>query len=183
MPSDLSPDVGPPAAPAAAEGAAAVTYAGAPFELDAPRPEAVQEAQTTQMGPILGASLEAVRVSAWFGNHKVLEQVDLSMSPGIVTALIGPSGCGKSTFLRILNRMHETIPSAKLAGEVLLDGRDIYAPGTRVTDARSRIGISRFHQRVGPSHQEIDCRAVRLQEMNKDLFLDRLRLFAGLRFR
>ncbi len=45
-----------------------------------------------------------------------------------MTALIGPSGCGKSTFLRILNRMHELIPSASLAGEVLLDGEDIYDP-------------------------------------------------------
>src|SRR5713101_1393708 len=55
-----------------------------------------------------GGRLEAVGVSAWFGTHKVLERVSLSMPPGIVTALIGPSGCGKSTFLRILNRMHET---------------------------------------------------------------------------
>ena len=50
------------------------------------------------------------------------------MAAGGVTALIGPSGCGKSTFLRILNRMHELIPGAKLAGEVLLDGADIYDP-------------------------------------------------------
>src|SRR5262249_21760824 len=81
------------------------------------------------------------RVSAWFGKHKVLQKVSLSMPPGVVTALIGPSGCGKSTFLRILNRMHETVPSAKLAGEVLLDGRDIYAQGTRVTETRARIGM------------------------------------------
>jgi phosphate transport system ATP-binding protein len=88
-----------------------------------------------------GAHLDAVGVSAWFGTHKVLERVSLSMPPGIVTALIGPSGCGKSTFLRILNRMHETIPNAQLAGEVRLDGHDIYTPGTRVTETRSRIGM------------------------------------------
>jgi phosphate transport system ATP-binding protein len=88
-----------------------------------------------------GARLEAVGVSAWFGDHKVLEGVSLSMPPGIVTALIGPSGCGKSTFLRILNRMHETNPNALLAGEVFLDGRDIYTPGTRVTEVRNRIGM------------------------------------------
>jgi phosphate transport system ATP-binding protein len=58
-----------------------------------------------------------------------------------VTALIGPSGCGKSTFLRILNRMHESVPSAKLAGEVWLNGQDIYAPGTRITETRRRIGM------------------------------------------
>jgi phosphate transport system ATP-binding protein len=88
-----------------------------------------------------GALLEARSVSAWFGTHKVLEGVSLSMPPGIVTALIGPSGCGKSTFLRILNRMHETAPGALLAGEVFLNGHDIYTPGTRVTDTRNRIGM------------------------------------------
>jgi phosphate transport system ATP-binding protein len=88
-----------------------------------------------------GALLDAVGVSAWFGSHKVLERVSLSMPPGTVTALIGPSGCGKSTFLRILNRMHEMVPSAKLSGQVLLNGSDIYAPGQRVTDTRKRIGM------------------------------------------
>jgi phosphate transport system ATP-binding protein len=58
-----------------------------------------------------------------------------------VTALIGPSGCGKSTFLRILNRMHELVPSARLAGEVRLDGSEIYSPGMRLTDARRAIGM------------------------------------------
>jgi phosphate transport system ATP-binding protein len=88
-----------------------------------------------------GARLEAVAVSAWFGSNKVLQRVSLTMPPGVVTALIGPSGCGKSTFLRILNRMHELVPSAKLAGEVRLDGSDIYAAGQRVTDTRKRIGM------------------------------------------
>jgi phosphate transport system ATP-binding protein len=63
------------------------------------------------------------------------------MRPGSITALIGPSGCGKSTFLRTLNRMHELVPSAKLAGEVLLDGEDIYAPERKLTDARRQIGM------------------------------------------
>jgi phosphate transport system ATP-binding protein len=58
-----------------------------------------------------------------------------------VTALIGPSGCGKSTFLRILNRMHQMVPSAALAGEVLLDGVDIYHPSHRLTQARRDIGM------------------------------------------
>jgi phosphate transport system ATP-binding protein len=88
-----------------------------------------------------GAQLDAVGVSAWFGSHKVLQRVSLSMPPGVVTALIGPSGCGKSTFLRILNRMHETVPGAQLAGEVRLNGHDIYAAGTRVTETRNRIGM------------------------------------------
>jgi phosphate transport system ATP-binding protein len=87
------------------------------------------------------AHLEAVGVSAWFGSNKVLERVSLSMQAATVTALIGPSGCGKSTFLRILNRMHESVPSAKLAGEVLLNGEDIYAAGQRVTATRKRVGM------------------------------------------
>ena len=61
--------------------------------------------------------------------------------PGTVTALIGPSGCGKSTFLRTLNRMHEFIPGAAMAGEVLLNGDDIYAPGTDVTKIRLKVGM------------------------------------------
>ena len=85
--------------------------------------------------------LEARAISAWFGDHKVLERVSLSMPAGLVTSLIGPSGCGKSTFLRTLNRMHELIPGASLAGEVLLDGVDVYSPGQKLTDARRQIGM------------------------------------------
>lgn len=87
------------------------------------------------------ASLRGENVSAWFGERKVLDRVNLEMKPGKVTALIGPSGCGKSTFLRILNRMHEMVPSASLAGKVILDGVDIYDPTRRVTDARREIGM------------------------------------------
>jgi phosphate transport system ATP-binding protein len=88
-----------------------------------------------------GAHLDADRISAWFGSNKVLERVSLAMPPGTVTALIGPSGCGKSTFLRILNRMHELVPSAKLAGEVRLNGQDVYASGQPITLTRKRIGM------------------------------------------
>ncbi|MGW1505657.1 phosphate ABC transporter ATP-binding protein [Streptomyces mirabilis] len=87
------------------------------------------------------ATLEADSISAWFGDHKVLEHVSLTMPALKVTALIGPSGCGKSTFLRILNRMHELIGSASLAGRVLLDGEDIYDRGRRITHARRQIGM------------------------------------------
>ncbi|MBB5869909.1 phosphate transport system ATP-binding protein [Allocatelliglobosispora scoriae] len=92
-------------------------------------------------GSTLPGGLEARAVSAWFGEHKVLDRVWLQMPAGRVTALIGPSGCGKSTFLRILNRMHELVGSASLAGEVLLDGEDIYAARRRLTDARRQIGM------------------------------------------
>ena len=93
-------------------------------------------------GPPAGeASLEARGACAWFGDHLVLEDVDLVMPAGQVTALIGPSGCGKSTFLRLLNRMHELIPGAALDGKILLDGEDIYAPGRRAQEIRIRVGM------------------------------------------
>jgi phosphate transport system ATP-binding protein len=87
------------------------------------------------------AELEARSVTAWFGDHMVLNQVSLTMQPGLVTALIGPSGCGKSTFLRILNRMHQLVPGAAMGGEVLLDGVDIYDTRQRLTDVRRQIGM------------------------------------------
>jgi phosphate transport system ATP-binding protein len=87
------------------------------------------------------ASIEARGAAAWFGDHLVLEGVDLVMPAGEVTALIGPSGCGKSTFLRLLNRMHELVPSASLAGEILLDGEDIYRQGIRAQQVRLRVGM------------------------------------------
>jgi phosphate transport system ATP-binding protein len=94
------------------------------------------------------SELRADNVSAWFGSKKVLERVSLSMEPGMVTALIGPSGCGKSTFLRILNRMHELVPSAALSGSVALDNVDIYGPTVRVTE--TRLGIGMVFQRPNP---------------------------------
>ncbi len=87
------------------------------------------------------ATLEGRNVSAWFGERQVLDRVSLTMSAGVITSLIGPSGCGKSTFLRILNRMHELVPSASLAGEVLLDGEDIYDAERKLVDARKSIGM------------------------------------------
>ena len=93
-------------------------------------------------GPPPGpASIEAVDACAWFGDHLVLEGVDLLMPAGEVTALIGPSGCGKSTFLRLLNRMHELIPGAALDGKILLGGSDIYEVGRRAQQIRTRIGM------------------------------------------
>jgi len=93
-------------------------------------------------GPPPGAAtLEARDACAWFGDRLVLEGVDLMMPAGQVTALIGPSGCGKSTFIRMLNRMHELVPSAALSGQVLLDGVDVYERGTRAQDVRMRVGM------------------------------------------
>jgi phosphate transport system ATP-binding protein len=88
-----------------------------------------------------GSGLEARNVHAWFGSKHVLEDISMNFDTGTVTALIGPSGCGKSTFIRTLNRMHEFIPTAALAGEVFLDQKDIYANGVDVTKIRLKIGM------------------------------------------
>jgi phosphate transport system ATP-binding protein len=97
---------------------------------------------------IKGKGIEAKGVSAWFKKHKAIADVSLSIEPNRVTALIGPSGCGKSTFLRTLNRMHEVIPGARMEGEVLLDGADIYGSGVSVTSVRRSIGM--VFQRPNP---------------------------------
>ena len=96
----------------------------------------------------LGVGLEARNVHAWFGQKHVLSDISLDFYAGTVTALIGPSGCGKSTFIRILNRMHEFIPTAAMAGEVLLDGKDIYRSGVDVT--KIRLGIGMVFQKPNP---------------------------------
>ncbi len=111
----------------------------APAAPPAPTAASAPSAASVPARPL--AVLEARDISAWFGDHKVLDRVSLTMEAGKVTALIGPSGCGKSTFLRILNRMHQQIPSASLAGEVLLDGTDIYDLSLKLTDARRHIGM------------------------------------------
>ena len=95
----------------------------------------------TQPTQATGTGLEARGIHAWFGKNHVLANISLDFAAGSVTALIGPSGCGKSTFIRTLNRMHEFIPGAAMAGEVLLDGKEVYAPGVDVTKIRLQIGM------------------------------------------
>ena len=111
----------------------------------APAPSGPDETPTTSIEPVRAAAapagLQTRAVSAWFGDHKVLERVSLTMAPGRVTALIGPSGCGKSTYLRILNRMHEMVRGASLAGEVRLGEGDIYDAEVRPAEVRRRIGM------------------------------------------
>src|SRR5262245_31137696 len=107
---------------------------------------AIAMRKSDQQADVLGdataaASLVAEDVHAWFGTHHVLGPIWLEMPASSVTALIGPSGCGKSTFLRIINRMHELVPSAQLAGQIRLNGVDIYGPEVRPTDVRRRIGM------------------------------------------
>ena len=85
--------------------------------------------------------LQTKGIHVWFGKHHVLDDISLDFPANSVTGLIGPSGCGKSTFLRVLNRMHEFIPGAAMAGEVFLDGEEIYGPKVDVTGVRLKVGM------------------------------------------
>jgi phosphate transport system ATP-binding protein len=87
------------------------------------------------------AKMQSINLNAWFGPKQALKDINLSIKPNAVTAIIGPSGCGKSTFIRVLNRMHELIPNAKLSGQVLLDGEDIYAKEVDPVMIRRRVGM------------------------------------------
>jgi phosphate transport system ATP-binding protein len=92
--------------------------------------------------------MEARDVSVWFGQRKVLEGVNMKFPKNSVTALIGPSGCGKSTFIRTLNRLHELLPGAALAGEILYEGKDIY--DRSVDPVHIRLAIGMVFQKPNP---------------------------------
>jgi phosphate transport system ATP-binding protein len=85
--------------------------------------------------------ISARGVEVFYGTKQALFGVDLDIPRNRVTALIGPSGCGKSTFLRSINRMNDTVPSARVTGEILLDGADIYDPKVDVVELRARVGM------------------------------------------
>ena len=84
----------------------------------------------------------------YYGEHQALKNISLDMYKNKVVAFIGPSGCGKSTFLRTLNRMNDLIEGVRITGEVIIEGQDIYAPGTDVVDLRKRVGM--VFQRPNP---------------------------------
>jgi len=87
-------------------------------------------------------------LNVYYGSFKAVEDVNLTIEPRTVTAFIGPSGCGKSTFLRTLNRMHEVIPGARVDGEVLIDGNNLYGPGVDPVLVRRQVGM--VFQRPNP---------------------------------
>ncbi|MDQ4501387.1 phosphate ABC transporter ATP-binding protein PstB [Sinomonas sp. ASV322] len=87
-------------------------------------------------------------LNVYYGNFRAVEGVNINIAARSVTAFIGPSGCGKSTFLRTLNRMHEVLPGARVEGQVLLDGDDLYGPGVDPVAVRSHVGM--VFQRPNP---------------------------------
>ncbi|GAY09239.1 phosphate ABC transporter ATP-binding protein PstB [Pseudonocardia sp. N23] len=92
--------------------------------------------------------LDLKDVDIYYGKFHAVDGVSLSVPPRSVTAFIGPSGCGKSTVLRTLNRMHEVIPGARVDGEILLDGENIYGPSVDPVGVRRTIGM--VFQRPNP---------------------------------
>ena len=92
--------------------------------------------------------IQAVDLNVYYGDFLAVEDVTMTMEARSVTALIGPSGCGKSTFLRTLNRMHEVIPGARVEGEVIIDGNDLYGPGVDPVLVRRQVGM--VFQRPNP---------------------------------
>jgi phosphate transport system ATP-binding protein len=102
-----------------------------PTAVTAPRPAASTERRR----------LEVASLSAYYGHAEIVRGVSITFRDREVTAIIGPSGCGKSTLLRCLNRMHETVPTAHVAGSVSLDGRDIYAKGVNAIEVRRHVGM------------------------------------------
>jgi phosphate transport system ATP-binding protein len=105
------------------------------------RPLTAAERLLAAAESVQGARISVEGLEAWFGDTRVVHDVNIDFRERQVTAVIGPSGCGKSTLLRCLNRMHETIPNARAKGRVLFEGHDIYARGINPVVLRRHIGM------------------------------------------
>ncbi len=119
---------------------------------------APQGVQGVQLDPVLDALdpdrdrpahvIETRRLTLHFGSKPILSSIDMAFERGSVTALIGPTGSGKSTFLRTLNRMNDKVRGFRTDGDVVLEGRSIWAPGTDLLELRRRVGM--LFQRPNP---------------------------------
>jgi phosphate transport system ATP-binding protein len=108
------------------------------------RPEVPVRHAPATAGPRADArpiAIDAQRLSFYYGATRALDDISLQVRSNLVTAFIGPSGCGKSTFLRTLNRMNDIIVGTRVEGQVLIDGKDIYAAGVDVVQLRRRVGM------------------------------------------
>ena len=92
--------------------------------------------------------VKVIGLNAYFGVVQALKDINISINRNMVTAIIGPSGCGKSTFIRCINRLHEFVPTARVSGKVLIDGKDIYARDVDPMKIRRRVGM--VFQRPNP---------------------------------
>ncbi|MDE2027424.1 MAG: phosphate ABC transporter ATP-binding protein [Candidatus Omnitrophica bacterium] len=85
--------------------------------------------------------IEVKNLNFYYGNYQALKNVSMTVEPHQIVAMIGPSGCGKSTLIRIFNRMCDLIPSTRVEGKVLIDGKDIYTKDTDVVSLRRKVGM------------------------------------------
>ena len=90
---------------------------------------------------VTSPKMTARNVNVFYGEKQAIRDVSIDVDRDNVTAFIGPSGCGKSTFLRTLNRMNDTVASARVEGDIRIDGADIYAPDMDVVQLRARVGM------------------------------------------
>ena len=104
-------------------------------------PTALDVAETVDTSPAGAAKMTARDVHVFYGEKQALKGVGIDIHDDKVTAFIGPSGCGKSTFLRCLNRMNDTIPSARVTGTIELDGENINSSRMDVVQLRARVGM------------------------------------------
>jgi phosphate transport system ATP-binding protein len=127
--------------------AAESARADVPLRLE-PRPSA-------DVAPVDAAppALEARGLSVHYGERHAVKDIDLTVPAKHVVALIGPSGCGKTTLLRCFNRMNDLLPTARVTGQVLFHGQNLYGPGTDAVEIRQRIGM--VFQRPNPFPKSI----------------------------
>ena len=85
--------------------------------------------------------IKTENLNLWYGEKQALIDINMSIQPNKITALIGPSGCGKSTLIRCFNRMNDVIPNCKIKGQVFFDSKDIYGPNVDATEVRKKIGM------------------------------------------
>lgn len=148
---------------------------GGPEITAPPAPAAAEPAR--ESGQRRGAKRVEVRdLNIYYGPFKAVADLDMTVNPRSVTALIGPSGCGKSTVLRTMNRLHETIPGGRVEGSVLLDGWDIYGAGVGAVGVRRIVGM--VFQRPNPfptmSIRDNVLAGLKLQGIHKKRSLDEL---------
>lgn len=92
--------------------------------------------------------IQTKNLNFYYGTFKALHDINMDIEPNMITSIIGPSGCGKSTLLRVFNRMNDLIEEAKVEGQVIVDGMNIYEPGTDLVELRKKVGM--VFQRPNP---------------------------------
>ena len=127
----------------------------------------------SEQSPTGAIAISAREVDFYYGDFQALKNINLDLAARRTTAFIGPSGCGKSTFLKLLNRMQDEVPGARLSGRILLDGQDIYGPEADPVAIRRRVGM--VFQKPNPFPKSIYdniCYGPRLIGVHKAADLD-----------